>query len=361
MIDIHQGINIQFMKRGLTIILLAIIISSCQKQVDYTPQIAALNGNISALQKTRDSLSAALSKTNTTINSANLNLGVLNKSLDSVKTQLTIISAQLNTLTTQLTGSNANITDITTKYNALNLEYADLLVKLNAILAQIAIDPTTLTNGLLAYYPFSGNVLDSSGNGYNPTNYNATLTSDRFGNSNSAYSFNGTSEYIALPRINSLTGLNKASFSFWVKMNQQNSSGAIFSQWSNTNGTIGLNPGLYFGTYFNNQIVFNNYSGVEGTNASSQLQVSNWHHIVINFDGTKTSKNEIITIYINGNIAYQTVGTLNNSIGASTSSNIGARIIDGGAIGDYFKGVIDDLRIYNRVLTPLEISFLVTH
>lgn len=353
------------MKRIFSILLLAFIISSCQKQVDYAPQIAALNSNISALQKTRDSLAIALSQTNTTINSANVNLGALNKSLDSVKIQLASISTQLNTLTEQLksvnSNANANVDAITTKINALNLQYADLLVKLNSILAQISIDPTTLTNGLLAYYAFSGNVLDSSGNGNNPKSYSATLTSDRFGKSNSAYSFNGTSEYISLPLINSLTDLRTASFSFWIKMTQQNSSGTIFSQWSNTNGTVGLNAGLYFGTYYNNQIVFYNYSGVDGVTASSQLPISQWYHIVINFDGTKTAKTDIISIYINGNISYQTVGTLSNSIGSATTTNIGARIIDGGAFGDYFKGMIDDLRIYNRVLTPLEISFLATH
>ena len=45
------------------------------------------------------------------------------------------------------------------------------------------------TNGLVAYYPFSGNVGDSSGNNYHGTTYNVTLVSDRFGNSNSAYKF----------------------------------------------------------------------------------------------------------------------------------------------------------------------------
>jgi len=49
------------------------------------------------------------------------------------------------------------------------------------------------TNGLIAYYAFSGNANDQSGNSNNGTVTNATLTSDRFGNANSAYSFNGSS------------------------------------------------------------------------------------------------------------------------------------------------------------------------
>ena len=49
-----------------------------------------------------------------------------------------------------------------------------------------------LTNGLVAYYSFSGNANDASGNGDNGTNYGAVLTQDRFGLPNSAYSFDYT-------------------------------------------------------------------------------------------------------------------------------------------------------------------------
>ena len=60
---------------------------------------------------------------------------------------------------------------------------------------------TTLTNtkvafadlkdGLVAYYPLNGNANDESGNGNHVTVYGATLTTDRFGNTNKAYSFDG--------------------------------------------------------------------------------------------------------------------------------------------------------------------------
>ena len=50
------------------------------------------------------------------------------------------------------------------------------------------------TNGLVGYWPFNGNANDESGNGNNGTVNGATLTSDRFGNANGAYSFNGSSE-----------------------------------------------------------------------------------------------------------------------------------------------------------------------
>src|SRR4051794_3817806 len=63
---------------------------------------------------------------------------------------------------------------------------------------------TFLTNGLVAYYPFNGNANDASGNGRNGTVHGATLAADRFGNTNAAYSFNGTSAYITTPLTNAM-------------------------------------------------------------------------------------------------------------------------------------------------------------
>tara|TARA_B100000902_G_C26670287_1_gene602721 strand:- start:79 stop:306 length:228 start_codon:yes stop_codon:yes gene_type:complete len=47
------------------------------------------------------------------------------------------------------------------------------------------------TNGLVGYWPFNGNANDESVNTNNGTVNGATLTTDRFGNANSAYDFDG--------------------------------------------------------------------------------------------------------------------------------------------------------------------------
>ena len=54
------------------------------------------------------------------------------------------------------------------------------------------------SDGLVAWWLFTGNASDSSGNGNNGTVNGATLTTDRFGNSNRAYSFNGTNSNIRI-------------------------------------------------------------------------------------------------------------------------------------------------------------------
>jgi hypothetical protein len=68
------------------------------------------------------------------------------------------------------------------------------------------------SNGLVACYPFNGNANDMSGNNYNGSNYGATLTTDRFGRPNNAYSFDGLSNNISLP----FAPFNLQSFSYSV-------------------------------------------------------------------------------------------------------------------------------------------------
>ena len=54
------------------------------------------------------------------------------------------------------------------------------------------------TNGLVVYYPFTGNANEQFVNSNNGIINGATLTTDRNGNANSAYNFNGTNSYIDL-------------------------------------------------------------------------------------------------------------------------------------------------------------------
>ena len=75
------------------------------------------------------------------------------------------------------------------------------------------------TNGLVGWWPFNGNANDESGNGNNGTVNGATLTSDRFGVANKAYSFDGVNDYILI--LNSLLPVNENSYtiSMWVNPN----------------------------------------------------------------------------------------------------------------------------------------------
>ena len=70
------------------------------------------------------------------------------------------------------------------------------------------------TNGLVGWWPFTGNANDISGNNLNGTATGATLTTDRFGNATSAYNFVNTGQYINF--FSSNTWMQGSySISFW--------------------------------------------------------------------------------------------------------------------------------------------------
>ena len=120
----------------LTLLLLSVLTFSCQKQIDYQPQINELKTGINNLQKSRDSLASVLSNINTT-NSAII------KSLDSLKIQISFISTQIITLNTQMLSANANIASLTLQISDLNKKYADLLEALNFAYEELGYEVST--------------------------------------------------------------------------------------------------------------------------------------------------------------------------------------------------------------------------
>ena len=91
-----------------------------------------------------------------------------------------------------------------------------------------------VTEGLIAYYPFDGDANDYSGNENNATNYGATLTTDRFGNANAAYNFNGIDNYLVTnTKIDNYLGAS-ASFVAWINIAQVGDYGRILSNYNGT-------------------------------------------------------------------------------------------------------------------------------
>lgn len=85
------------------------------------------------------------------------------------------------------------------------------------LLSNLCYGQVNLNLGLRAYYPFTGNANDVSGNGNNPVFNNATLTADRFGKPNSAFHFNGIDNYIRIANSPSLNFKNQITLLVWVR------------------------------------------------------------------------------------------------------------------------------------------------
>jgi hypothetical protein len=234
-------------------------------------------------------------------------------------------------------------------YSATNLKTftanAALIVKLF---------PTSLSSGLVAWFPFTGNALDASGNANNGTVHGATLTTDKNSAANSAYLFDGAS-YINIPSAS--LKLATYTYSAWVNATSLPSYGSValvFSMGDNVtsrgqnfslanNYASALTVGLGGGSW--NDAPMLSATGVQ-TNVLPSL--NQWYHVVLMRSTTS------VILYVNN----QFVGSATVPNGypplytTSDIANIGInpQFING------FVGKIDDFRIYNRVLSTSEIG-----
>jgi len=208
------------------------------------------------------------------------------------------------------------------------------------------------TNGLMACFPFSGNANDTTGNGYNGTVSGATLTTDRFGNSNRAYSFNGTSDFIYVP-TSPITTDNPFTISSWIYVNSTNTDFPIVAL--GDNGTQTLNE-LSFSVYPTNNLTAETPGANDITSTGATITMGQWVHAVVvhNATGYTTSN---FQFYLNG-IEYtsNTNDGTNDPFSLNNYFSIGRN--HGGGNSSFANGNIDDIAIYNRALSSTEIQQL---
>jgi len=210
--------------------------------------------------------------------------------------------------------------------------------------------------GLVGWWPFNSNAQDESGNGNEGQVFGATLTNDRFGIPNAAYDFNDN--YIVIPD-NSIFNFTNLSFSLWVKTNSQNTQ-SIFKKCNYvdaSNEVFGL--GTYHETDFGGRLTFaskfddgNCVPGVGWHWAIGQQNISDnqYHHIVCTVD------ENIIKMYVDGIIVseiFSDYSQISSCFGGDFQ--IGR---DWSGFNHYYHGVVDDIGIWNRVLTDKEVDDL---
>jgi len=168
-----------------------------------------------------------------------------------------------------------------------------------AILA-VGISPALsrdLTDGLVAYYPFDGDASDMSGHGnHGEPSAGTTPTTDRFGNPNSAYYFNGINSHITVPGSSSLDSADTASTQFaWIQLDGFSQVGSSFGpvlmkSTSTTNSFMyRLNVGTNgFGVTYGN---WDNSAG--GTYA---VELGTWFRVAAAWDGST------VRFYVDGDL-----------------------------------------------------------
>lgn len=208
----------------------------------------------------------------------------------------------------------------------------------------------SLDDYLIAYYPFNGNANDESGNGHDGEVTGATLALDRNGTTNSAYYFDG-SGYISVAAEDSVLNVksNGWTLSFWVKpdASQDETSAPMVSYGYGRNGGYNMAYWYEYGMFVS---TFYDYSWTGAYVAQDELDDITWYMYTTTFDG------ERIRAYVDGVQVAESAGT------AYPTTPAGSYVLRFGAnsssASSFFKGYLDDIRIYNKALTDLEVAHL---
>lgn len=208
-------------------------------------------------------------------------------------------------------------------------------------------------NGLIAYYPFNGDAKDESGNGNNGTLHGNAKTTDRNGIADAAFSFNGSTDFINIPH-NAMFNSDSISISCWVYSDIaiSGTKGIIYKD-ANSGDKI-REFGLCAGDGKTGKSVLletSDGSNIFSAIGQSAITLGQWYHIVgIIKDGS------FIKVYLNGKLDSEK--SINFSHKKNTNEIVIGKVCSYSDAARFWKGKIDDIRIYNRVLNDQEISLL---
>ena len=216
----------------------------------------------------------------------------------------------------------------------------------------VTVNPSsTLVSGLVAHYRLnetSGTVADDAAGSYNGTLRNGAAWAP--GRYAGGVSFDGVNDYISLPAINaSGSGLTVA---MWVRTSsfqpsdQQFLSKATGTSEQQHDWMLGLSSGRRLRFRLRSNAVTSTLTANSG-----DLPQNTWYHATATYDGTR------MRLYVNG----VEVGSTSKSGAVAMNPNVPVNLGRNSGGGRYMKGVLDDVRIYNRALTPAEIKTVMSN
>ncbi len=220
----------------------------------------------------------------------------------------------------------------------------------------LAISLQLSSQTVVAKYNFEGSAEDVSGNANHGIVHGAQPVTDRFGNQNKAFIFDGINDYIEVPNAESLNlGTGNFAVSFWVKTSNSTKPGMVLQKGSKSTHQA---PQFWIrtpdsGYNYNLKFLTGDGNPPSPYVASDTINISdgNWHHVL-------AQRNEkVLLLYYDCNLIDFKEGPLRN-----VSDNVGIIIgaqhphPDNSVMSNFFEGCIDDITIYNDALSFTEIQ-----
>lgn len=214
-----------------------------------------------------------------------------------------------------------------------------------------------LSAGLVAYYSFSNNANDASGNGNDGTVYGANWTAA--GAIGSGLIFDGSEDYVLIPNAPSQQmTTNQLTLSAWIRLDEDVERQArIICKQQDNPIAWGLEVfGAGYSGATGNQLCFHDSDGSTYRNhlSPTYLNPGQLYHVAVTDDAG------LVTLYIDGQEDLLSVGGFGIPSLIAAPIKIGATNDPSTFPSEYFffDGLIDEVRVYDRVLSATEIEEL---
>ena len=212
--------------------------------------------------------------------------------------------------------------------------------------------PEIINDSMLLYLPFNGDGIDLANDNHLTILKNCEFVDDRFGNDSSAIALNGITSLVdiisPIPRTP-----EELSISFWMKnLSLSSSGGGAYVLCLRQDSHINLIMDVYT---FKAQFQYHWQIGADPVfSVESDINPNQWIHVAIRY-----KKEELIELFID-NVLVKRVTDMNRSdfsYSNGISSAIGCLNRSSSAT-NYWRGEIDEVRIYEKMLSDLEIEYL---
>lgn len=219
----------------------------------------------------------------------------------------------------------------------------------------LATTPTSPTSSFYLSYSFTGNANDGSGNFNNGILQNSpSLTNDRYGAGSSAYSFNGSSQYIAAS-IATATNPQTFSISVWFKTSSAGGKLVGFGSAQLTSSTLAYDRHIYMNS--SGQLYFGVKPGSTYNTISTATSYADgaWHHAVATMSATNGAN-----LYVDGALQASdaTMTSAGSYVGYWRVAYDNLASWPGAPASYYFNGSLDDIAIYKTELTAAQVYTL---